>query len=190
MRIIAATHQNLEGLVAQGRFREDLFHRLNVIRIHIPALRERRQDIPLLLKHFLKEAGAELDVEPKVLRPEVMEYLSKQDWPGNVRQLENTCRWLTVMTTGQEVYLDDLPPELLQPKTATAGGGDGDWTDQLRGWAEARLRTGQINIAKDAIDTAESLLIETALEYTMAAARTRRSCWVTGAIPSPVKSRN
>ncbi len=107
-----------------------------------------------------------MDVEPKVLRPEVMEYLSKQDWPGNVRQLENTCRWLTVMTTGQEVYLDDLPPELLQPKTATAGGGDGDWTDQLRGWAEARLRTGQINIAKDAIDTAESLLIETALEYT------------------------
>lgn len=168
VRIIAATHQNLEELVTQGRFREDLFHRLNVIRIHIPALRERRQDIPLLLKHFLKEAGHELQVEPKSLRPEVLEFLSKLDWPGNVRQMENICRWLTVMTTGQEVHVDDLPPELLHPKTPGASGeaGGGDWSAQLRAWAEMRLRTGQVNIAKDAIDSAESILIETALEYT------------------------
>jgi two-component system nitrogen regulation response regulator GlnG len=167
VRIIAATHQNLEGLVAQGRFREDLFHRLNVIRIHIPALRERRQDIPLLLKHFLQQAGSELGVEPKLPRPEVVEYLAKLDWPGNVRQLENLCRWLTVMTTGQEIYMDDLPPELLQPRVALQGGeGSGDWIADLRTWAEVRLRTGQLNIAKDAIDSAESTLIETALEFT------------------------
>lgn len=166
VRIIAATHQNLETLVAQGRFREDLFHRINVIRIHIPALRERCQDIPLLLRHFLKEAGAELQVEPKTPRPEVLEYLAKQDWPGNVRQLENICRWLTVMTTGQEVHLDDLPPELLQPKAVTGVNVGGDWAVQLRIWTETRLRTGQPNIAKDAIDSAESILIETALAFT------------------------
>jgi two-component system, NtrC family, nitrogen regulation response regulator GlnG len=90
VRIIAATHQNLETLVAQGRFREDLFHRLNVIRVHIPPMRERRQDIPLLLGHFLLEASRELGVDAKVLLPDVEEYLCRLDWPGNVRQLENT----------------------------------------------------------------------------------------------------
>ncbi|MCB1745263.1 MAG: nitrogen regulation protein NR(I), partial [Gammaproteobacteria bacterium] len=96
VRIIAATHQDLEKRVAQGAFREDLFHRLNVIRIHMPALRERREDIPALLNHFLSAAADELGTERKILRPEVEHYLTTLDWPGNVRQLENTCRWLTV----------------------------------------------------------------------------------------------
>ena len=103
VRIIAATHQNLETLVEQGRFREDLFHRLNVIRVHIPPLRERRQDIPLLLRHFLQQAAQELNSEVKVLKPEAETFLSKLEWAGNVRQLENTCRWLTVMASGREI---------------------------------------------------------------------------------------
>ena len=113
VRIIAATHQNLDALVAEGRFREDLYHRLNVIRIHLPALRERRQDIPLLLRHFLSEASREIKAETKLLRPDVEAYLCGLEWPGNVRQLENTCRWITVMASGKDVHLDDLPPELL-----------------------------------------------------------------------------
>ena len=111
VRIIDATHQNLDALVDEGRFREDLYHRLNVIRIHLPPLRERRADIPLLLRHFLKEASEEIRAETKTLRPEVEEFLSGLDWPGNVRQLENTCRWITVMAAGKDVHLADLPPE-------------------------------------------------------------------------------
>jgi len=117
VRIIAATHQDLETLVDQGRFREDLFHRLNVIRIHIPALRERKQDIPLLLRHFLHLAASELGVEVKTLKPEAETFLSTLEWPGNVRQLENSCRWLTVMASGREIHLHDLPPELLNTPT-------------------------------------------------------------------------
>ncbi|MBS1212193.1 MAG: ntrC [Proteobacteria bacterium] len=167
VRIIAATHQNLENLVAEGRFREDLFHRLNVIRVHIPPMRERRQDIPLLLKHFLKEASAELNVETKTLLPEVEAYLCKLDWPGNVRQMENTCRWITVMASGQIVHLDDLPPELLHarqeagPAAPVAG-----WEDSFKQWVDGRLRRGERNVAKDAIEAAETILITTALQFT------------------------
>ncbi len=113
VRIIAATHQNLEAFVEQGRFREDLFHRLNVIRIHIPPLRDRKQDIPLLLRHFLQNAATELNTEIKILKPDAEAFLSTLDWPGNVRQLENSCRWLTVMAAGREIHLHDLPPELI-----------------------------------------------------------------------------
>jgi two-component system nitrogen regulation response regulator GlnG len=165
VRIIAATHQNLETLVHEGRFREDLFHRLNVIRVHIPPLRERRQDIPLLLKHFLKEASAELNVEPKTLLPEVEEVLCRLDWPGNVRQLENTCRWITVMAAGREVHIDDLLPELLQAKPEVIPN-NGGWEDTFKQWVDAQLKKGDRNIAKDAIDQAESILITTALQFT------------------------
>src|SRR5699024_6902614 len=103
VRIIAATHQNLEQLVRDGNFREDLFHRLNVIRIHIPRLAERLEAIPRLASHFLHHAAGELGVEPKVLHPDTARYLGALPWPGNVRQLENTCRWLTVMASGREV---------------------------------------------------------------------------------------
>ena len=112
VRVIAATHQDLETLVKEGRFREDLYHRLNVIRIRIPSLRERAEDIPLLMRHFLVSAAKELQAETKRVQPEVMERLQRFDWPGNVRQLENVCRWLTVMAPGQDVHLNDLPPEL------------------------------------------------------------------------------
>ncbi|EGH47969.1 nitrogen regulation protein NR(I), partial [Pseudomonas syringae pv. pisi str. 1704B] len=112
VRIIAATHQNLETLVQAGKFREDLFHRLNVIRIHIPRMSDRREDIPTLAKHFLSRAAQELAVEPKLLKAETEEYLKHLPWPGNVRQLENTCRWITVMASGREVHISDLPPEL------------------------------------------------------------------------------
>lgn len=112
VRVIAATHQDLETLVKEGRFREDLYHRLNVIRIRIPSLAERAEDIPLLMRHFLISAAKELQSETKRVTPEVMERLQAFAWPGNVRQLENVCRWLTVMAPGQDVHLNDLPPEL------------------------------------------------------------------------------
>jgi two-component system nitrogen regulation response regulator GlnG len=167
VRIIAATHQNLDSLVAEGRFREDLFHRLNVIRIHLPPLRERRQDIPLLLRHFLKEASKEIKAETKLLRPDVEAYLCGLDWPGNVRQLENTCRWITVMAAGKDVHLDDLPPELLQPprESVYAQVGEG-WQEALRNWVDEELKRGHVNIAKEAIESAEGILITTALGAT------------------------
>jgi two-component system nitrogen regulation response regulator GlnG len=118
VRIVAATHQNLERLVEQGTFREDLFHRLNVIRVHVPSLSERREDIPLLAKHFLDAAAIELGDEPKILDSAAAEYLSLLPWPGNVRQLENTCRWLQVMASSRTILIEDLPPELQQSETS------------------------------------------------------------------------
>ena len=117
--VIAATHQNLEQRVRR-LFREDLYHRLNVIRIQLPSLNKRREDIPLLTRHFLSQAARELGVESKVLRPETEVYLSKLDWPGNVRQLENLCRWLTVMASGREIHLEDLPMDLRERGPAAA----------------------------------------------------------------------
>lgn len=166
VRIIAATHQNLEQLVASGRFREDLFHRLNVIRIHIPPLRERRQDIRLLLKHFLQQASQELNVETKILLPDVEDYLCKLEWSGNVRQLENACRWITVMAAGKDVHLDDLPPELMKTRPANAPQVSADWRDALRQWVDVQLRRGEPEIAREAIDAAEGILIVTALGFT------------------------
>ncbi len=119
VRIVAATHQNLEKLVHEGDFREDLFHRLNVIRVQIPALRERKQDIEKLTQHFLVRAADELGVETKALHPSSVDILNRLDWPGNVRQLENICRWLTVMASGSEVLPSDLPAELLEEKKSS-----------------------------------------------------------------------
>lgn len=162
VRIIAATHQNLENRVQSGAFREDLFHRLNVIRINIPSLRERREDIPLLANHFLRQAADELNVDVKSLDKESTEYLSKLDWRGNVRQLENTCRWLTVMSPGQVIHLDDLPPELLTTEQRERP--DGDWLDALRYWAERHLSKGESAILDQAVPMFEKIMIETALQ--------------------------
>ena len=164
VRIIAATHQNLEALVEQGRFREDLFHRLNVIRVHLPALRERREDIPLLMRHFLASAAAELGCEPKVLLPSAAERLSRLDWPGNVRQLENTARWLTVMAAGKEIHVEDLPPELVAREPA--GDSDDQWQGALRRWARNSLQQGRTALLDTALPAFEQILIETALEQT------------------------
>ncbi len=162
VRIIAATHQNLESRVQSGSFREDLFHRLNVIRINLPALRERREDIPLLANHFLRRAAEELNVDVKSLDKESTEYLSKLDWPGNVRQLENTCRWLTVMSPGQVIHLDDLPPELLTPEHRDKP--DSDWQEALRTWADQQLMQGNDAILDKAVPLFEKVMIETALQ--------------------------
>lgn len=161
VRIIAATHRDLEGLVVEGLFREDLYHRLNVIRIHLPRLSERREDIPALAAHFLKKAAEELATERRVLLPETQAYLSQQDWPGNVRQLENTCRWLTVMASSREVMVNDLPFELLQSKATTAAAQD--WSAALRGWAEDALQQGSSGLLERALPMFERVMIEAAL---------------------------
>ncbi|WP_446810346.1 nitrogen regulation protein NR(I) [Methylomonas sp. 2BW1-5-20] len=168
VRIIAATHQDLETLVAQGRFREDLFHRLNVIRIHIPPLRERRQDIGLLMRHYLYQSAKELNTEIKLLKPETEAFLSNLKWPGNVRQLENICRWLTVMASGREIHIEDLPPELTHNSADSPSGEakPGDWESQFKSWVKQQLAIGKVDIAKQAIPTLETLLIEAALNHT------------------------
>ena len=163
VRIIAATHQDLEAKVRDGSFREDLFHRLNVIRVHSPALRQRREDIATLLTHFMQAASEELATEVKVLRPEVERYLIALEWPGNVRQLENTCRWLTVMASGSHIHLEDLPPELKHGLQGDQG--DSDWSALLQQWAERRLAAGDIRILDVALPCFEQIMIETALKF-------------------------
>ena len=164
VRIIAATNQNLEERVKQGRFREDLFHRLNVIRVHLPSLRERREDIPVLARHFLNQSAVELGAEGKQLSSEAETFLAQLPWPGNVRQLENTCRWLTVMAPGQVVRVEDLPPEL------RAGDGEpveaSGWEKSLRRIVEQRLTRGQADIFKDINASFERVLIQAALKHT------------------------
>ncbi|MGR9053536.1 MAG: nitrogen regulation protein NR(I) [Gammaproteobacteria bacterium] len=164
VRIIAATHQDLEALVEQGRFREDLFHRLNVIRIHIPPLRERREDIPLLMQHFLSRAAVELNTELKILKPDAEQYLKTLDWPGNVRQLENICRWLTVMASGREIHKNELPPELLHNRDDKRSSQD-NWQSMLHKNVEQQLHQGQAEVAKHVIPTVESILIRAALTF-------------------------
>ena len=119
VRVIAATHQNLEQRVREGTFREDLYHRLNVIRLRLPSLRERAEDIPLLAKHFLARSAQQLGVEPKRIADDALAHISRLDFPGNVRQLENLCHWLTVMAPGQVIDLGNLPPEFRTQARAT-----------------------------------------------------------------------
>lgn len=168
VRIIAATHQNLERRVQEGKFRDDLFHRLNVIRVHLPPLRERREDIPRLAQHFLQTTAKELGVNAKQLHPETEVALTRLAWPGNVRQLENTCRWLTVMAAGQEVLIQDLPPELFEssiPETASRSQPD-NWTTLLALWADRALRAGHQNLLSQAQPEMERTLLTTALHHT------------------------
>lgn len=165
VRIITATHQNLEVLVTEHRFREDLFHRLNVIRIHIPKLSERCEDIPQLITHFFQQAAEELNIETKVLLPETEKFLCSLDWPGNVRQLENTCRWITVMASGREIHLEDLPPELsAKPSQLTAQ--SGSWQQELNQWANSELQAGNKDLLGTAVPEFERIMINAALQYT------------------------
>lgn len=164
VRIIAATHQNLEQRVQEGLFREDLFHRLNVIRIHMPTLRERQEDIALLSSYFLKRAAQELNVEKKTLDTESEEFLSKQAWPGNVRQLENVCRWLTVMSPAQIVHIEDMPPELQEIDHEEVI--NNNWEDALRLWLDRQLSSGKENVLDTLMPDMERIMIEVALKHT------------------------
>ena len=164
-RIIAATHQDLESLVQQGTFREDLFHRLNVIRIHIPKLAERREDIPILMRYFFQQAAKELGGETKILQPEAEAFLCGLNWPGNVRQLENCCRWLTVMASGRDVHLSDLPPELGTVSPTAKTNERLDWPELLGNWARNELVKGRQNILQDALPAFEKAMIQVALEH-------------------------
>lgn len=163
VRVVAATHQALEERVAEGLFREDLFHRLNVIRIQLPPLRERSTDIPLLLNHFLQRAADDLQTEKKVLLSNVIDFLQTLPWPGNVRQLENISRWMTVMASGRDVTMDDLPPELFDvQKTAPCG----DWRTLLGQEIQQRLEAGESRILDELVPEFERLALEVALQKT------------------------
>jgi two-component system nitrogen regulation response regulator GlnG len=196
VRVIAATHQNLEERVRQGGFREDLFHRLNVIRLRLPALRERREDIPMLTRFFLGKSARELGVEAKRITDTALERLAGFDFPGNVRQLENLCHWLTVMAPAQVVEPKDLPPELLAapvtahhhpavdgsalPNTAfnavvpgaaaaeaaPAGGPASTWLADLEREARRRLDSGEREVWDALTKQFEGCLIHTALDLT------------------------
>lgn len=163
-RVIAATHQDLERKVRAGEFREDLFHRLNVIHIALPPLRERVEDIEMLARRFLVQVAAELGLEEKRLRPETLNVLRRYSWPGNVRQLLNLCRQLCVMAPGDQIFPEDLPPEMLgatQGEPADAG-----WVEPLRQWARRELAAGGGELFAQAQEELERVLIDCALERT------------------------
>ena len=166
VRIIAATHQNLEKSVREGLFRDDLFHRLNVIRIKVPALRQRREDIPQLTQYFLKLAAQELNVEVKSIQTDVTRHLSRLQWPGNVRQLENTCRWLTVMAAGREILLDDLPADLIGKGDDSVPSEDQNWTEALKRWTAQQLRQGEKQLLDVALPQFEQTMIRAAVKHT------------------------
>jgi len=165
VRIIAATHQNLEICVREGSFREDLFHRLNVISVHVPMLAERRGDIPLLARHFLDQAAKELGGENKVLRPDTIDFMCSLSWPGNVRQLENTCRWLTVMASGREIHVSDLPPEL-RGDSEQESPSEVSWERALENWAERASESLNTPLLQIAQPKFEEIMIRAALKKT------------------------
>ena len=168
VRVIAATHQDLDQRVTQGLFREDLYHRLNVIRLRLPSLRERREDIPLLAKHFLAKSARDLKVEPKRLADNALNFLAHQDFPGNVRQLENLCHWITVMAPGQLVEVADLPPDVRGPSGSerSAAAFDSNWRRALEREVTASLGRGEKDIFDGLNRAFESALITKALEHT------------------------
>lgn len=164
VRVIAATHQDLEERVKLGLFREDLFHRLNVIRLRLPPLRERREDIPLLTKHFLAHSANQLGVEPKQLSQAALRYLTAVNWSGNVRQLENVCHWLTVMAPGQNVDVADLPPELKEESSKPST--TGSWQEALAKEVMDALNRGESNILEGKTKEFERIMITKALQHT------------------------
>lgn len=162
VRVIAATHRDLARAVSEGRFREDLFHRLNVMRIQVPPLRERREDIPALLRHYLARAADELSISPKRLTLEAEQAMSSFDWPGNVRELVNACRRMTVLAPGNEIRIEDIPAEFGGSVEKSASD---DWTQGLSAWADARLAGGQSSLLDEALPALERTLIRVALKH-------------------------
>ena len=165
VRVIAATHQNLEEEVKDGKFREDLFHRLNVIRITVPPLRNRVEDIPTLSKYFLSKSANQLKVAPKFLSKEVLEYFNNLQWRGNVRQLENVCHWLTVMSPGNQIIVSDLPSELKNEPVNLINGAH-EWQENLARDFSRQLLNGKLDLYKFFIDQVEKIIIEKTLEHT------------------------
>jgi two-component system nitrogen regulation response regulator GlnG len=169
VRVIAATHQDLDKRVELGLFREDLYHRLNVIRLRLPALRERREDIPLLAKHFLSKSARELDVEPKRLSDAALDFLSQQTFPGNVRQLENLCHWINVMAPAQVVEVADLPADIrggAAHASTTGFSSSTDWRSALEREVQSALTRGDVAVYDKLNRIFESALITKALEHT------------------------
>jgi two-component system, NtrC family, nitrogen regulation response regulator GlnG len=164
VRVIAATHQNLEDRVAKGLFREDLFHRLNVIRIELPPLRARREDVPSLMNHYMILAAKELGVDPKTIATDAMDLLTGYSWPGNVRELVNLCRRLTVLAPGNEIHVDDLPPELVS--VAPQSVASDDWILNLASWADRAAVAGGKPLLDEAMPEFEKTLIRVALKHT------------------------
>jgi two-component system nitrogen regulation response regulator GlnG len=163
VRVLAATNRDLEKQVEKGHFREDLYHRLNVIRIDIPSLQERAEDVPLLAKRFLRTSAEELQVEMKVLSDQALVRMMAYDWPGNVRQLENMCRWITVMAPAKSVSIEDLPKELRGVSTeATAQ----DWEAALAKLVRQKLNTGQHDVLEDLLKRFEGVMLKVALDHT------------------------
>jgi len=160
VRLIAATNQDLARAVAEGRFRKDLYHRLNVVELEVPPLRGRREDIPLLLGHYLAEAAHEMNTEPKILNDAARELLVAHSWPGNVRELVNLCRRLTALVPGPDIQAEDLPRFSAERVL------DDDWTDALRVWVRVRLSTQPESLMVEAVEQLERCLIEEALEAT------------------------
>ncbi len=166
VRVITATHQDLERRVKDGLFREDLFHRLNVIRLRLPPMRDRREDIPLLARHFMAKSARELGVEVKRLADTTLKYLGTLDWPGNVRQLENVCHWLTVMAPAQTIEVADLPSDLREIRSEPGGVIVTDWVRSLEQEVTRRLAAGENAIGEDLTRLFESALIRNALRHT------------------------
>jgi len=163
VRVIAATHQNLEARVKEQLFREDLFHRLNVIPINLPRLADRREDIPALAEFFLQKAAKQLGVEKKILREDTCTFLTKLPWPGNVRQLENFCSWITVMASSRDIFITDLPDDF--HKLDTDSPVAGNWIGNLHHWADQELGLGHTGILQQAIPLFEKCMIEVALKH-------------------------
>ena len=166
VRIIAATHQNLDERVRQGLFREDLMHRLNVVRLRLPPLRERGEDIAPLARHFLRNSARELAVEPKQLTDAALKLLATFEFPGNVRQLENICHWLTVMAPGQRIDAADLPPDVLSASGASAADSEGNWQQALDRELAQALARGERSVADRLEKEFERTLIVRALAHT------------------------
>jgi len=164
VRLLAATHQDLQKKIADGSFREDLYHRLNVISIELPPLRERRGDIPLLARHFLHQAAEEMRLEDKFLLPETISVLQQKAWPGNVRQLQNLCQQLCVMAPGEHILPEDLPANL----QAKEQGSDADapWSEALQSWTRAELQRAPTDLMARARGEFEKVILDCALEHT------------------------
>ena len=166
VRIIAATHRDLEERVRQGTFREDLWHRLNVVRLRLPALRERPGDVAPLARHFLRKSARELAVEPKTLSDAAMQALAAFAFPGNVRQLENVCHWLTVMAPGQRIEAADLPPEIRAGGPHEAETSDNAWVEALDRELARALADGEAAVGDRLQDEFERALIRRSLAFT------------------------